>query len=70
MLINVEVGTEKKVLEALSEISEVQEVYLVYGAYDIIVKIEADTIPVLRDTIAFGIRHLNEVRSTMTMIVV
>ncbi len=70
MLITVEVGTEKGVLEALNEIPEAQEVYLVYGVYDIIVKIKADTIKVLRDTISFKIRRLSEICSTVTMIVV
>ncbi len=62
-------GKEKEVLEALNKISEVQETYQVYGVYDIIVEIEADTMQDLKDAIAFKIRRLDKIHSTLTMIV-
>ena len=70
ILINTEIGTEGEVVEALSSISEVKEAYVVYGVYDVLVKVEADNMDVLRDIVSSKIRKLPKVRSTMTMIVV
>jgi DNA-binding Lrp family transcriptional regulator len=69
VLINAEVGSESKLLEELKAIPEVKEAHSVYGVYDIISRIEADTMDHLKDTISWKIRRLNKVRSTLTMIV-
>ena len=42
----------------------------VYGVYDIIVKISADTMDKLRETITWHVRRIDKVRSTLTMIVI
>ena len=47
----------------------VKEVYLVYGVYDIIAKIEADTMEQVKEIITWKIRRLEKVRSTLSMIV-
>jgi len=69
VLVNVEAGTDKEVLENIKHIPEVRDVYMVYGVYDIIVKIESDTLEKLREMVTKKIRQLDKVRSTMTMIV-
>ena len=43
--------------------------YLVYGVYDLISRVEAETMDHLKDTIGRKIRRLDKVRSTLTMIV-
>ncbi len=43
---------------------------MVYGVYDIVAKIEADTMEKVKETITWKIRRLEKVRSTLTMIVV
>ena len=68
VLINSEIGGETEVVEQLKSIKEVVEVSVVYGVYDVIVKLEAKTMETLKDIITSKIRHLNKVRSTMTMI--
>jgi len=70
VLINTDLGEGNEVFDALKEISEVKDVYGVYGVYDYVVRLEADTMQNLKDTITTKIRRLNHVRSTLTMIVV
>jgi DNA-binding Lrp family transcriptional regulator len=70
VLLNVEIGAEKEVLEELESISEVTESNTVYGVYDIMTRTEASTLEELKDIISHKIRRINKVRSTLTMIVV
>ncbi|MBK5112342.1 MAG: Lrp/AsnC ligand binding domain-containing protein [Candidatus Heimdallarchaeota archaeon] len=68
VLINSEIGGEQEVVDQLKAMKEVVEVSIVYGVYDVIVKLEADSMEVLKELITSKVRHLNKVRSTMTMI--
>ena len=68
MLLNAELGAEIEVLNGLKMIDEVKETPLIYGVYDIIARIEADTMDDLRKVIGWNIRRLTRVRSTITMI--
>jgi len=43
-LINVQSGAEEAVLKEIQKLPNVTEVNMVYGTYDLIVKIEADTL--------------------------
>ena len=70
VLINAEIGSESEVLKDLNAITEVKEAHMVYGVYDIIARIETETMQNLKDTISWKIRRLDKVRSTLTMIVV
>ncbi|TET73254.1 Lrp/AsnC family transcriptional regulator [Candidatus Bathyarchaeota archaeon] len=70
VLINVEIGSEDEVLRGLKPISEVKEAHLVYGVYDIIARIETETMQELKDAVSWKIRRVDKVRSTLTMIVV
>lgn len=70
ILINTEIGSENNVLESLKEVEGIQEAYSVYGVYDIVVKIEAESMDKLKDIVTWRIRRLNKVRSTLTMIVI
>ena len=69
VVVNVEIGLEKKMLDELKEIPEVKEAYLIDSVYDIIVRVETDTMFNLKDVINSKIRKLEKVRSTLTMIV-
>ena len=68
VLINSEIGGETEVVDQLKNMPEVVEVSVVYGVYDVIVKLEADTMEALKELITSKVRHLSKVRSTMTMI--
>jgi DNA-binding Lrp family transcriptional regulator len=70
VLINAEIGSEEEVLKGLQDVEGVKESYIVYGVYDIVAKIEADTMDKLKDVVTWHIRRLNKVRSSLTMIVV
>lgn len=67
VLINTEMGSETDVLGALRKITNVKEAYVVYGVYDIVAKVEGETMEKLKDVITWNIRRLNKVRSTLTM---
>jgi DNA-binding Lrp family transcriptional regulator len=69
VLINSDLGAEEEIVSELNKIEGVREVYQVYGVYDIIVKIEGETMEKVKDIVTWKIRRLNRVRSTLTMIV-
>lgn len=70
VLINADLGAEEELVSELRKITNVTEVYVVYGVYDLIAKVEADTMDKVKETITWHIRRLEKVRSTLTMIVV
>jgi len=70
VLINAELGTEESLVANLKKIRNVDEVYIVYGVYDIVVKIVSDSLDKVKQTITSQIRRSDQVRSTLTMIVV
>lgn len=70
VLINADLGAEEELVKELRGIENVREVYTVYGVYDIVTKVEADTMEKVKETITWKIRRLDKVRSTLTMIVV
>jgi len=70
VLINAVLGAEEDLLKKLREIPNVKEVYVVYGVYDIVARVEVDTMEKMKETITWHIRRLDKVRSTLTMIVV
>ena len=70
VLINAELGSEDSLIKELKNIEDVTEVFVVYGVYDIVAKIESDTMEKVKETITWKIRRLEQVRSTLTMIVV
>ncbi|MHA1114758.1 MAG: Lrp/AsnC family transcriptional regulator [Candidatus Heimdallarchaeum aukensis] len=70
ILINSEIGEEKSVLEQLLGMPNVKEAHVVYGVYDLIAKIESETMDSLKKIVTDNLRVLENVRSTMTMICV
>ncbi len=69
VLLNVEPGTEEEVRDTVSKIEEVEEAHLVYGTYDLVLKLRADTMDEVKKAVTGKIRKLDEVRSTLTMLV-
>ncbi|HKM51365.1 MAG TPA: Lrp/AsnC ligand binding domain-containing protein [Candidatus Bathyarchaeia archaeon] len=66
VLMNIEVGSEEKVLKEVRKVPNVKECHRVYGIYDVIAKVEADSMDGLKEIITWKIRRLNGVRSTFT----
>lgn len=67
ILINCELGSEESIIKQLKSIEGVKEVHGAFGAYDILVKIEADTVEKLREIITWKIRKIENIRSTLTL---
>ena len=70
VLINVELGFEEKVLKEIRSIPNVEECHRVYGVYDMIAKVEADSLDELKQNTTSKIRRVEGVRSTLTTIVI
>ena len=69
VLVNVQIGSEREVLEALKKIDGVERAYVVYGVYDIVAKVKAESMDELREIVTYKIRKLDKVQSTQTMMV-
>jgi len=70
VLINTDPGAEEEILKKIKAMEEAKEAYIIYGAYDIIVKIETESMERTREVITWKIRRMDKVRSTLTMHVV
>jgi len=70
VLINSELGKEESIIKELRNFKEIKEVHFIYGVYDIIAKVEAESTEKLKELIAFKIRRLKDIRSTLTLTVV
>ena len=68
VLIIAESGSETDVMKGLKKTNAVKEAHMVYGAYDIIARLEVDTMADLKDCISWKVRRLDGVRSTLAMI--
>ena len=67
VLINCELGSEEAIIQQLKGLDGVKEVHGTFGAYDILAKIESDTVERLRETITWKIRKIEKIRSTLTL---
>ena len=67
VLINCELGSEESIIRELKNLDSVIEVHGTFGAYDILAKIESSTVDVLRETITWKIRKIDQIRSTLTL---
>ena len=67
VLINCEIKSDEFVLENLKLIPEVKIAQRVTGPYDIVTKIDVPDEKDLRDTIAWKIRIMKNVMSTLTL---
>lgn len=69
VLINTEPKHMDNVVEALEKLDAVVEVFPVYGVYDVVAKIKAETMEKLKEIVTWNVRNLDEVRSTITMLI-
>lgn len=69
VFLNIDIGSEDKIMEQLAVIPEVKAVYFVYGPYDIVIKIEAPDIDKIRSVVRERVRKIEGIRSTTTLIV-
>lgn len=69
MLIDCPIGTDDGVICELKKIQDVAYAYKLIGYHDIIVKVESNSEEELRKTISHKIRTLDNILSTITMVV-
>ncbi len=67
VFMNCDIGSEKAVIQLLKGLEGVKDVHEIFGSYDIIAKVETDTVVKLRETITWKIRQISMIRSTMTL---
>ncbi|HET7337784.1 MAG TPA: Lrp/AsnC ligand binding domain-containing protein [Candidatus Nitrosotalea sp.] len=75
ILINSDLGSDVEIIQKIKQILNGEsgikyEVQGVYGVYDIIIKITADSMDLLRSIITNKIRKIDKVYSTLTMMVI
>ena len=75
VLINSNLGTDVEIIAKIKDILADQkdvelEIHGVYGVYDIIVKLSSDNSEKLRSIVTNDIRKIENVQSTLTMMVI
>ena len=70
VLINTEPEKMEEVAREIKKIKGVVEASMVYGVYDIVAKIQTETMDRLKEIVASQIRRMESVRSSATMIVI
>ena len=75
VLINSDLGKDVEIIAKIKEIMKEQndvklEIQGVYGVYDIIIKLSADDSVKLRSIVTNDIRKIENVQSTLTMMVI
>ncbi|HEU5221339.1 MAG TPA: Lrp/AsnC ligand binding domain-containing protein [Candidatus Nitrosotalea sp.] len=75
ILINSDLGSDVAIIQKIKQILGAEkgiqyEIQGVYGVYDIIVKITASSMDLLRSIITNKIRKIDKVYSTLTMMVI
>ena len=69
VLINTEPKHMENVVSTLEKLDAVVEIFPVYGVYDVVAKVQADTMEKLKDIVTWKVRSIDDVRSTITMLV-
>ena len=70
ILVQCKIAHEMEVLKALLEIDIVKEAKGTFGYYDILVKIQAETLDIITETITKKIRSIPNVTTTTTLSIV
>ena len=75
VLINSDLGKDVEIIAKIKEMMKEQndvkyEIQGVYGVYDIIIKLSADDTKKLRSIVTNDIRKIENVQSTLTMMVI
>ena len=67
VLLTIDIDSKRDTLDSLKEIPEVKEAHQLYGVYDLIIRVEAETMTELKDLIN-RIRDIEKIRSTLSLI--
>lgn len=67
ILFTIKTGSIPSTINALQNIPQISEAHSLYGVYDIICKIETETMEELKDVMSNKIRRIEEVKATIIM---
>ena len=67
VLATVKRGTEHEAAQKLKKIKEIMDILVTYGLYDLVVRIEAESLGQL-DKIVTDIRQMPEIKQTSTLV--
>lgn len=67
LMVLADTGKEYEIVQKMKENQEVSEAYIVYGAWDVICKIETETMAKL-NSIVLDLRRIPYVKRSMTLI--
>ena len=70
VFINTDPASMQEVLKKVKATKGVEEAEMVYGVYDIVAKLETETMDKLKQIIAQHLRAIDDVLSTQTLLVV
>ncbi len=70
VLITCDHDSEESVIKEIRGIADVKEVKGLYGVYDIVVKVESNSMVALQNTITWKIREIPQLHSTVTLMVI
>ena len=70
VLITSDLGSEDNIIKEIRGIADVKKVKGIYGVYDIIVKVESNSMEELKNTITWKIRKIPPVHSAVTLMVI
>lgn len=70
VLINTDPDVEEEFIQRLKAIEGVMEVDSVYGMYDFVAEVEADSLEKLKEIITWKLRRLENIKTTVTLLVV
>jgi DNA-binding Lrp family transcriptional regulator len=70
ILVNTEMDSQDQVLKSVRAIEGVQEAHALYGVYDLIVKIQTSSIEKIKDINKYGIKQVEGVTSSLTLMLI
>ncbi len=70
VLVNTDFEQEKTVLESIKRLEGVEEAHALWGAYDLIVKVRANSVDKIKEITQLKLKHLIGVSTTLTLMIV
>jgi DNA-binding Lrp family transcriptional regulator len=68
LLVNIGVGAEDSVVDEMKKIANVKEAYITYGAYDIVARVEAESLEQLKELVTTKIKRVRNVRAILALL--
>lgn len=68
LLLNCNAGRERELMDSIRQVPGVTEASVVVGAYDMIVRVSADTMAKAKDVINWQIKRMEGVRTSTALI--